>query len=299
MTPASIKQICFFCILLFISKIVWSQHDFATRYFKIQINQKGRITSMKNSTVKPNREFSPVDKPSPLLSLYNSKLNQYYQPLKAVFNSSGDEIKLYYANGSVAQISIQTKEKYFKLRLQSLTPKNGVDVIQWGAYHTNITNLLGEIIGVSRDTSRAVNYAIGVLALNDNTLSGTAATIGDAAAFQYIIHTPDAKRFPLPDSLHEGQVFTLGGNGISDVAFYAHKEPWFRIMYGNGALVDEKGQISISYQSRDRSFDREIAFSLIPNMAVNTPNHMQVQALPSVDYIGSSIAYGAVRTARH
>jgi len=51
-----------------------------------------------------------------------------------------------------------------------------------------------------------VNFAIGMLALNDNTLGGTAETVGDAAPFQYIIHTPDAKRFPLPDSLHEGQV---------------------------------------------------------------------------------------------
>lgn len=51
-----------------------------------------------------------------------------------------------------------------------------------------------------------MNFAIGMLALNDNTLGGTAETVGDAAPFQYIIHTPDAKRFPLPDSLHEGQV---------------------------------------------------------------------------------------------
>ena len=97
------------------------------------------------------------------------------------------------------------------------------------------------------------------------------------APFQYIIHTPDTKRFPLPDSLHEGQVFTLGGNGISDVAFYAHKEPWYRIMYGNAAVVDKKGRISLAYQSGNRATEREVYYSLIPNMAANTPNHLQVQ----------------------
>ena len=98
----------------------------------------------------------------------------------------------------MAKVIISPKKKYLKLTLQSLAPRNGVDVIQWGSYHTNITNLLGEIIGVSRDTSAAVNYAIGMLALNDNTLGGTAATVADAAPFQYIIHSPDAVRYPLP-----------------------------------------------------------------------------------------------------
>ena len=70
-----------------------------------------------------------------------------------------------------------------------------VDGIQWGPYHTNINNLLGEIIGVARDTSDAVNYAIGMLALNDNTLGGTSETEADAAPFQYIIHSPDSLAF--------------------------------------------------------------------------------------------------------
>lgn len=222
--------------------------------------------------------------------LYNGKKKQYYQPVKASFQSSSKKLSLTFSNGSVAQVRISQEGKYLKLTLQALSKRGAVEGIQWGPYHTSITNLLGEIIGVARDTSEAVNYAIGMLALNDNTLGGLSTTIGDAAPFQYIIHSPDAKRFPLPDSLHEGQEFSLGGNGISDVAFYAHKEPWYRIMYGDAAQVDNKGRISISYQSRDRSGKREILFSLIPHMEANTPNHIEVQPLPGVDYIGSSVA---------
>jgi hypothetical protein len=267
-----------------------AQWDFSTNYFKIHINNKGFITSMKNSTVKPNREFSPTDKPSPLMCLYDSKKNIYYKPYKAVYNKANKLITLNYPNGSLAKITLVTKDKYFKLTLQSLSPRNGVDDIQWGGIHTNITNLFGEIIGVARDTSEVRNYAIGMLALNDNTLGGTSETIADAAPFQYIIHSPDAKRFPLPNHLHEGQVFTLGGDGISDVAFYAHKEPYYRILYGNTAMVDNKGRISLNYHSRDRSFKREVYYSLIPNMPANTPNHIEVQPLLGVDYIGSSVA---------
>lgn len=267
-----------------------AQWDFKTDYFKIHIDNRGFISSMKNITVKPNQEFSPSDKPSPLMCLWDNNKKIYYQPNKADYNKAGRFLTLNYPNGSTAKITVLPQKKYFKLLLLSLVPRNGIEGIQWGSYHTSITNLLGEIIGVARDTSDAVNYAIGMLALNDNTLSGISETIADAAPFQYIIHSPDSKRFPLPGHLHEGQVFTLGGDGISDVAFYAHKEPWYRIMYGNAAMVDDKARISIAYHSRDRTLKREVYYSLIPNMAANTPNHLEVQPLPGVDYIGSSIA---------
>jgi hypothetical protein len=267
-----------------------AQWDFSTAYFKIHIDRKGFITSMKNTMVSAEREFSPADKPSPLISLYDGDKKVYYYPVKAGYQKSERVFTLSFTNGSVAKIKILPQKKYFKLSLLSLSPREGIECIQWGSYHTNITNLLGEIIGVARDTSEAVNYAIGMLALNDNTLGGTAETIADAAPFQYIIHTPDAKQFPLPAHLHEGQVFSLGGNGISDVAFYSHKEPYYRIMYGNAAMVDKEGRISVTYQSRDRSYEREVCFSLIPNMAANTPNHIEVQPLLGVDFIGSSVA---------
>ena len=263
---------------------------FKTKYFSIDVNQRGYIHSMKNITRKPCREFSPADKPSPLMSLYDSEKREYYYPEKAHFDKKTKLMTLNYPNGSIARVQLQPHDKYLKLSLVSIEPRNGINAIQWGSYHTNITNLMGEIIGVARDTSDVVNYSIGVLALDDNTLGGTSDVESDAAPFQYIIHTPDAQRFPLPDSLHEGQVFTLGGDGISDVAFYANKEPYYRIMYGNAALVDSSGRISLSYHSRDRSQPRQVLYSLIPNMPVNEPNHIDVEPLPGIDYIGSSIA---------
>ncbi len=283
-------SLLFLFSLLCLTTVVKAQWNFHTDYFRIQIDKRGFITSMKNITVSPEREFSPSGKPSPLMLLYDGVKKVYYEPAKAYLDKSGNVFTLHYTNGSTAKVKLEPGKKYFRLTLQSLSPRKNIEGIQWGPYHTNITNLLGEIIGVARDTSETVNFAIGMLALNDNTLGGTSTTIGDAAPFQYIIHTPDAKRFPLPAHLHEGQEFSLGGNGISDVAFYAHKEPWYRIMYGNAAQVDKAGRISISYHSRDRTTEREVYFSLIPHMAANTPNHLQVQPLPGVDYIGSSVA---------
>ncbi|MGM9760296.1 MAG: hypothetical protein ACI30I_09345, partial [Parabacteroides sp.] len=263
---------------------------FQTDYFRICVDNRGYIVHMQNITVKPYREFSPADKPSPLMSLYDSQQKRYYLPQKADFDPQHGRFVLSYPNGSVAQVRMEPRKKYMKMTLESLEPRNGVDAIQWGSYYTNITNLLGEIIGVARDTSEVVNYSIGMLALDDNTLGGTADTEGDAAPFEYIIHTPDAKRFPLPDSLYEGQTFSLGGDGVSDVAFYANKEPYYRIMYGNAALVDSLGRIYLNYQSRDRTRPRQVLYSLIPHMQANIPNHIDVEPIPGVDFIGSSVA---------
>jgi hypothetical protein len=269
------------------SKAEW---DFSTDYFKIHLNNKGFITSMKNITIKPNREFSPSDKPSPLMCLYDSNKNIYFEPQKADYNKADRTITLSYSNGSMAKITLKPQEMYFKLMLQSLEPRNGIDDIQWGPYHTNITNLFGDVIGVARDTSEIVNYAIGALSLTDNTTGGKSDNVGDISPFQYVIHSPDAKRFPLPSDLNEGQVFPIGGDGISDVAFFSHAEPYYRILYGNTAGIDNRGRISINYHSIDRRKERTILFSLIPFLKTNAPNHIEVQPLPEVDFIGSSIA---------
>ena len=267
-----------------------SKTSFGTNYLKISINNQGLIYSIKDLTKPQPRELSPSDRPSPLLTLYNSKLDTLYRPLSAEFNEPQNIIELVYPNNSKAEIRVEPKDKYLKFTLVSLTNREDIEGVQWGSIHTNITNLFGEIIGVARDTSETVNYAIGMLALDDNTLGGTSRTIGDAAPFQYVIHSPDTIQFPLPEDLYEGQIFTLGGNGISDVAFYAHKEPYYRILYGNAAEIDNKGRISITYNSRDRTKKREVYFSLIPNMQANTPNHLQVEPVPGIDYIGSSVA---------
>lgn len=132
---------------------------FSTDYFSITVDGKGFITSMRNITVPPAREFSPADSPSPLMRLFDSRADVYYDPVGAEYDQDSRKLTFEYPNGSSAFIIIDPKDKYLRLTLESLSPRNGTDDIQWGSYQTNITNLLGEIIGVARDSSEAVNYA--------------------------------------------------------------------------------------------------------------------------------------------
>ena len=269
---------------------VFGQTEFSTDYLKIRIDHKGYITSLKNITKKQGKEFSPADKPSPLLSLYSGIRKMYYTPTKAIYARTKKTFSLYYSNGSVATVKLEPQARYFRLSLLSLTNRREINDIQWGPYHTSIDNLFGDVIGVARDTSEAVNYAIGVLALNDVTTGGKSTNIGDCAPFQYIIHSPDKKQFPLPANLKEGQMFAIGGDGKNDVAFYSHPEAYYRILYGNSAEIDPLGRISVVYHASDRRKGKTILFSLIPFLPSNKPNHIEVEPLADVDYIGSKIA---------
>ena len=119
----TIEKVAFLIVLitcLFIGKI-YSQIELSTDYLKLRIDKRGFITSLKNSTKAPNREFSPADKPSPLLCLYNSNKKIYYEPKKAIYVKAKKTLILYYGNGSVATGKMETKAKYFKLTLESLT----------------------------------------------------------------------------------------------------------------------------------------------------------------------------------
>ena len=198
-------------------------------------NDSRRITSVWTSTRRDTSSGCGTD----------SQLKRYYYPQKARF--ANGKYRLEYANGSIATVRLEEKDKYFKLTLEALDNREGISGIQWGNYYTNINNLLGDIIGVARDTTMAVNYAIGVLALDDNTLGGESRFTSETGFGGYIAHSPDPVNHPLPITLHEGQQFTMGGDGISDVAFYNRREPYYRMLYGGAATVDENGRIYIHY----------------------------------------------------
>jgi len=266
---------------------LFAQKNLQTEYFKIHINARGYIDEMENISKTPYHNFAKRNQPSPVLCLYNSFKKKYYYPIKAKF-SNGDLI-LKYDNGSTATVNVSSFKKYIRFTLKSLTNRKDIDDIQWGSFYTNINNLFGEIIGVARDTSEIVNYAIGVLALNDQTTGGPSSCESDNQPFEYIVHNPDTKRFTLPANLHEGKIGEIGGNGINDGDFYCHPESYWRLLYGNSALMDDNKNIHITYHSSDRRVKKTFLFSLIPFKETDMPNHLERQSL-DVDYIGSSIA---------
>jgi hypothetical protein len=252
----------------------------------IHINTLGWVTSLKSH--KTGKEYSPVGHPSPLLSLHETGQpdNVLFTPQSATFKSEG-ELELKFGNGAIAKVKAQSKNHYFRFQLLSLTHRENIDDVVWGPIRTILSKRIGDLVGVVRDE----DWAIGMVGLDDNTIAGTPSQ-GDAYGMEYYVHSPDAKAWPLPAGLHEGQTFNIGGDGVSDVAFYSHPEEYFQMVYGTGARLEPEYGSSLAYHSRDRRISRTVNFSLLPHFPGSRPRH-QITDPVNADYIGSGVAiYG-------
>ncbi|MEC5142442.1 hypothetical protein [Chitinophaga sp. 212800010-3] len=262
------------------------EHIYQTNYATFKINNAGYITSIKDKHT--GKEYCPAGLSSPLLSLYSRKT--YILPVKAVFSDPLHTITLSYTDGSEAVVKINEKQHYLRLQLQSVNNKSGADNIVWGPYKTSISKTIGDIISVVRDD----HFAIGMMALNDNTISGPPSD-GDMSFMYYYIHSPDPVKYPLPPHLKEGQTFKIGGDGISDIAFYSQPEEYFRMCYGDGARLEPAFGSTISLHSRDRRKEQMIRFPVLPDNLDGGFNSARYQLVApvDVDFNGSAIAlYG-------
>ena len=281
------KVYCFWIlstILLFLNQpLVAQTYTLSTRYVTIGISKSGYIKSIRDKISK--KEYCPHGDSSALLSLCKNKT--YILPRYATFNDASKQILLHYPNGSVAAVKAEQKTAYLRFQLISLTNRNGIDNVVWGPYKTNISKTIGDIIGVVRSD----DFAIGMLGLNDNTTGGPPLD-GDMSFMYYFIHSPDPKKYPLPPDLKEGQTFSIGGDGVNDVAFYSHPEEYYRMNYGNGATLEPAFGSTICMHSRDRRMEQMIRFPILPDNLDGKANSARYQLVPPVnaDFIGSAIA---------
>jgi hypothetical protein len=260
-------------------------HTYRTRFATLGIDAKGFITSL--TSRQSGKEYCPVGRPSPLLSLHENKEpnDRLLAPVAAQFAEGDGQVALKYANGATATIKLAAKNDYFRFQLVALEPRGTVDNVVWGPLNTTVSKLIGDLIGVVRDD----DWAIGMLGLDDNTIAGPIVE-GDCYGMGYYIHSPDPQKYPLPPNLKEGQWFNIGGDGVCDTAFYSHPEEYFQQVYGTGAKLEPAFGSTIAYHARDRRQSYTHLFSLLPGFQRSRPRHQVSDPVAGVDFLGSGIA---------
>ncbi len=265
-----------------------------TEYARIALNDRGRITSIVSR--QSGKEYLAAGKPSPILSLHDAKLvlpsaatydpaeQALILPSSTAYDAAKQTLTLAYPNGAVATVKVLEKGKYVRLQLLALDQRGTVNDIVWGPIHTTISQTIGDIIGVVRDGT----WATGMLALDDKTTQGPPVN-DDFGQMYYYIHSPDPVKYPVPPPYREGQTFTIGGDGISDVAFYSHSEEYFHMGFELGALLEPGSGSVLSYHARDRRKGYTTFYTLIPGLPPTQPRHQTVDPV-DVDFIGSSVA---------
>jgi hypothetical protein len=258
---------------------------FSTDYARMTMGGNGCVTSI--IAQRSGKEYSPAGHPSPLLSLHeggqpNDKL---VAPASASFSPSGEEIELKYPNGATAVVQAKAKGAYLRFQLVSLDPRGTTDSVVWGPVNTTIRGKIGDLIGVVRDP----DFAIGMMGLDDNTIPGPVED-GDCYGMGYFVHSSDPQKYPLDPKYKEGQWFNIGGDGISDTAFYSHPEEYFNQVMGSGAKLAPAFGSYVVCHSRDRRKSYVHYFSLLPGFKIHERKHMVSDPVPGVDFIGSAIA---------
>ena len=256
-----------------------------TRHATVNIDAKGFISSLKAKTT--GKDYTPAGRPSPLLSLHQSGRpnDELIKPTAATIDAAQQSITLTYPNGSIATVKAEAKGDYFRFQLVSLTAREQIDNVVWGPLDTTISGKIGDLIGVVRDP----DFAIGMMGIDDNTIAGPV-TDGDCYSMGYVVHSPDPQKYPVPPELKEGQWVNIGGNGISDTAFFSRPEKYFQYVCGNGAKVEPAFGSSVAYHSRDRTRSHVHLYSLLPGFERSRPRHMVSDPVPGVDFIGSTVA---------
>jgi hypothetical protein len=268
-----------------ISQPAWAAQTLQTQYARLQIDDHGFVPSL--VALQSGKEYSPQGHASPLLSLHESGQpnDQLVTPASAVFHPEKHEIELKYPTGALAVVMAEEKGTYFRFQLVSLTPRGTVDNVVWGPLHTTVSGKIGDIIGVVRND----DWAIGMMGLDDNTIAGPVVD-SDCYGMGYYIHSPDPVKFPVPPKYKEGQWFNIGGNGITDTAFYSHPEEYFQQVFGTGAKLEPEFGSSVAYHARDRQKSYNYLFSLLPGFQRSRPRHQTSDPVEGVDFIGSGVA---------
>ena len=261
------KCIIFFLICTIIScakdKVILE-----TTYFKVVINSKGFVTNFIDK--KASVEYLPKGESTPLLTL--CKDSTYINPSSVKYSISEKKITLKYPNGSLAIIGVENKSDYLRFELLSLDSRNGVEAVVWGPYPTKINEKIGETICVVRDQ----NFAIGLQALNINTIEGVPEGDDNAGGGGVIEPLPGQQ---LPDSLKNkiGQKVEVNVNVTGDMPDYIR-------LYRGSAAVRKP------YGSELRLFSRDRRIPRIIQSWQGESGHLQYVEPIDVDFIGSAIA---------
>jgi len=136
--------------------------EFKTDSFLIGISAQGTISSLKD--INNGKEYLANDTISPLLSCRVDSVMIY--PVAAAFENG--IITVQFPEQMEAKIKVEEKSGYITFELTEFSPNEKIELVVWGPFPTKIRQIIGETVGVVRDSA----FAIGLQALNPKTLGG-------------------------------------------------------------------------------------------------------------------------------
>jgi hypothetical protein len=134
-----------------------------TRSAHFGVDASGSIAEV----IHAGRNYVAVDQTASLLSLRVEE--KFYSPSRASWNPDGNRILLEYIDiGATAGIAVNEKPSHVTFELIHLRTDKRVELVLWGPYPLTIDDVVGEVVGVVRNS----RFAVGIQALNPKTIGG-------------------------------------------------------------------------------------------------------------------------------
>ncbi len=138
--------------------------ELSTREAIWQINDKGFFTAIVPNPTSTN--VLSADTIAPLLSIGIG--DEVLLPQRADYDSSSGALSLYFQDNNSINLECKVYESHLSLKIVSVDTEQAIDYVVWGPYPLNISDTIGETVGVVRGNGTAV----GIQSLNPKTLGG-------------------------------------------------------------------------------------------------------------------------------
>ncbi|MGA3328013.1 MAG: hypothetical protein ABSF45_26485 [Terriglobia bacterium] len=168
-----------------------------TRQAAFSIDATGALSAI----TAHGRNYLAPGQPAPVLSVrVGGKL---HPPNRAAWDATRNTLTLDYDGiGATAVVMVRAKPAHLTLELTELRTTSQVELVLWGPYPIAIDDLVGEVVGVVRDSK----FAVGIQALNAKTLGGYPSEESDIEPDGLV--TDDHGSYPgLPPELRKQQLW--------------------------------------------------------------------------------------------
>ena len=150
--------------LMFCSCAVVRGATFDAGSASFEVDDLGSLKSIRVG----GREHIAPELASPLLQVCVE--SRWIAPTKAVWNAAGNDCTLNYGESGVSVVvEAEAKAAHLALEIVSVSPREKVGCVAWGPYPTNVSGIIGEVVGVVRDGD-GTGDAVGIQALNPKTI---------------------------------------------------------------------------------------------------------------------------------
>lgn len=150
-------------MLLALCTTLRSQTTFETDFLRCTLDGAGRITAL--SDLRSGINYVPAEAPGYLvrLRLHN---RQALAPLR--MQRKGNKLRFSFEGGLQLEVIAKAGSTHLTFELLQCSDTRQIASLLWGPINTTITDTIGEVVGVVRNSS----FAIGIQALNAKTIGG-------------------------------------------------------------------------------------------------------------------------------